>query len=332
MIYTRYLYDKRCVEFSLFICLLNKDKDEALFWGLELFHSGFKDELIGLIWRYYYELYAPFYINLEQHILKYTKLWMENRLDDTLISTILTNLCSRDASVDFYIMYKKSIPSPSCLTDTFNNIDNSNNIDEIYNIAKDTIHNLKLFTTRRKNSLDNINLVFETIPLLSIKLYKSAIKSRLITGLFLLNKENKYDPKFYIISKECEISQYKTKPIINMKGRKIPLRECCYSLHLKPNTEEKNIRDYDNWLYCASKTPIWKKRIVRYGGIVNETVYFENTENEDKFFNMYDYEPDEQSTQTQNKWLGVRTYKSWDDIYQKYTCEPYNEWLCECNY
>lgn len=368
MIYTRYLYDKKCVEYSLFVSLLNKNKEEALFWGLELFHSGFKDELIVLLWRYYYELYAPFYINLEAHILKYTKLWMNNRLDDTYIATIITNLCERDACVDFYIMYtplnifkrsknvqgqqlptnqlkgnppvedcsvsnvhrcKNGVASPKCLSGVFEQINRSDNIDDIYNIALNTAKQLKLFKTRSRNALNNINIVFETIPL-PICIYKSAMKSRLITGIFLTDEDNRYDPKFYIILKHGDISKYKTKPIIHLKGWKIPPRECVYTLHLKPSTQEKIIGQYDNWLYYASKSPIWEKRIVRHKGIVdtvNKTVYFENVDNEESFFNMYNYEPDEQSSQTQNKWFGRKTYETWDHIYEKHKCEPYNEWL-----
>ena len=333
MIYTRYLYDKNCVEYSLFVSLLNHNKEEALFWGLELFYSGFKDELIALIWRYYYELYAPFYINLETHILKYTKLWMENRLDDVSIATILNNLCERDACVDFYIMYKNGIVCPNCLSDTFGDIDRSNNKDEIFKIAKNAVSKLKLFKTRGKNALNNINLIFETVSL-PIKTYKSAMKSRLITGLFLLNKDYKYDPKFYIILKSCDIVKYKTKPLIQFKGWKIPPRECVYTLHLKPSTPEKNIGQYDDWLYYASKAPLWEKRIIRHKGTIDQVtkkITFESVENEEEFFNIYNYEPDEQTMQTQSKWFGVRTYDSWDHIYEKHKCEPYNDWIVEYN-
>lgn len=329
MIYTRYLYDKTCVEYSLLVSLLNKIKEEALFWGLELFHSGFKDELIVLLWRYYYELYAPFYINLETHILKYTKLWMNNRLDDTSIAIIITNLCERDACVDFYIMYKNGVASPKCLSGVFEQINRSDNIDEIYNIALNATIQLKLFQTRARNALNNINIVFETIPL-PICIYKSAMKSRLITGLFLLNTDNRCDPKFYVVLKHGDISKYRTKPVIHLKGWKIPPRECVYTLRLKPSTQDKIIEQYDNWLYCASKSPIWKKRITRHKGTidtVNKTVYFENVDAEESFFNVYNYEPDEQSSQTQNKWFGMRTYETWDHIYEKHKCEPYNEWL-----
>ena len=333
MIYTRYLYDKSCVEYSLFVSLLNQNKEEALFWGLELFHSGFKDQLITLIWRYYYELYAPFYINLEKHILKYTKLWMDNRLDDACIATIIYNLCERDACVDFYIMFKNGINCPYSLTDAFGDIDRSNNKDEIFNIANNAVTELKLFKTRSKNALNNINLVFETVSL-PIKTYKSAMKSRLITGLFLLNKDNKFDPKFYIQLKSCDILKYKTKPHIQLKGRKIPLRECVYTVHLKPSTPEKIIGHYDDWLYYASQTPLWEKRIKRHKGTidrVNKIVTFENVVCEEEFFNIYNYEPDEQATQTQNKWFGVRTYDSWDHIYEKHKCEPYNDWIRDYN-
>lgn len=332
MIYTRYLYDKRCVEYSLLIALLHNNKDEVLFWGLELFHSGYKEELISLIWCYYYELYAPFYINLEAYLLKYTKIWMNNKLDDVSVATMLTNLCERQASIDFYLTYKNVVECPKTMSNVFKNIDDSDNIGDIYDIAINVASELRLFKTRGKNALSNINNVFETIASLSLEIYKSAIKSRLLTGLFLLDKGNKYDPKFYVKVTGDDIVKYKTRPLINLKGWKIPPRECLYTIHLKPNTVDKSISHYDNWLYFASKTPIWKKRITRHKGAIdtdNKCVSFKNVDNEEDFFNMYNYEPDEQSLQTQNKWFGVRTYESWDHIYEKHKCEPYNEWLSD---
>ena len=47
MIYTRCLYDKKAVEFSLLIALLDRNREEALFWTYELYHSGFKEETIS---------------------------------------------------------------------------------------------------------------------------------------------------------------------------------------------------------------------------------------------------------------------------------------------
>lgn len=52
--------------------------------------------------------------------------------------------------------------------------------------------------------------------------------------------------------------------------------------------------NFDSWLYYASYTPIWKKRISKYEGIIkNQEVIIED----EKFYDNYDYEPDEQSMQ-----------------------------------
>jgi hypothetical protein len=59
-----------------------------------------------------------------------------------------------------------------------------------------------------------------------------------------------------------------------------------------------------NWLYYASFSPLWKKRIIEFNGtIYNEErkVQFMCEEDEEHFYNKYGYEPDEQKTEVQNK-------------------------------
>ena len=41
---TRYLYSRIEVKQSLFISLLQKDISQSLFWGYELYYSGFQEE------------------------------------------------------------------------------------------------------------------------------------------------------------------------------------------------------------------------------------------------------------------------------------------------
>ena len=335
MIYTRHLYDKCCVEYSLFVSLLQENKEEALFWSLELFHSGFSEELIILIWKHYYTLYAPFYINIETFLFKYTNLWIKNNCNDGYIATMINSLCSCNASIDFYFIYKNCISPPKCYEIVFKNIDDSNNIGDIMKITDECIMKYKLFKNRGKDKISYINTIFETFTFLNIDIYKFAIKSRLISGLFLLNKNNKFDPKgLYTIKKQKDIAHYKTKPVVELKGWKIPRRECIYQLKLKPTTILKDISNYDNWLYYASKSPIWYKRICKYNGVVDHTqkiVIFDNIDNEEKFYNMYNYEPDEQPLDVQLKWMGKKEHDTWEHIYDKYKCEPYNEWLNETN-
>jgi len=334
MIYTRYLYDKRCVEYSLFISLLQENKDEALFWSMELFHSGFTQEVVTMIWNYYYTLYAPFYINLESHLSKYTNLWMKHKCNDSYIATMIYSLCSRNACIDFYLTYKGILSAPKQYEVVFKRIDVSDNLSDIMNIAKECVIEHKLFRTRGKNALFNINTIFETFTFLDIDIYKSAIKSRLISGLFLLDKNNKYDPRIYVIKEQKDILNYKTKPVIELKAWKIPKRECLYQLKLNPSSNSKNIYHYENWLYYASRSPLWRIRISRHNGTIdneNKTIVFNSVENEETFYNLYNYEPDEQSLEVQTKWIGNKEYESWDHIYEKHKCEPYNEWFVENN-
>jgi hypothetical protein len=62
IILTRYLYVKDEVLFSLWKSILLKNIDEALFWGYELYYSGFQEETFVLLMKLYYEFYFPFII------------------------------------------------------------------------------------------------------------------------------------------------------------------------------------------------------------------------------------------------------------------------------
>jgi hypothetical protein len=76
----------------------------------------------------------------------------------------------------------------------------------------------------------------------------------------------------------------------------------------EPGSPELNIRDYDEWLFQAAGSPLWKSRIQKYYGIVDyeqKTVMFSDEDKEEAFYNLYDLEPDEQSLTVQHKWLGI---------------------------
>ena len=102
-----------------------------------------------------------------------------------------------------------------------------------------------------------------------------------------------------------DVSRYKTKPVIELKSWKIPKRECRYKLRTKPGAEPITIASYENWLYEASFSPIWQKRIEKYGGRIcheSKTVTFED---EEQFYNWHNFEPDEQPLSVQENWFGT---------------------------
>ena len=109
---TRYLYEKDYVEHSLFMSLLNRNSDEALFWIYELYFSGWKKHSIILIWKYYYMLYSPFFVNLEPFLQRKTLEWLDTN-DYRIIGTLIVNLATREACVDFYMMMVNIIPYPA---------------------------------------------------------------------------------------------------------------------------------------------------------------------------------------------------------------------------
>ena len=71
-VFTRYLYLKDDVEISLLSSLLHKQREggKAMFWGYELYHSGFIDDVLVVLWRAYYECYAMLNPTFESYMKK----------------------------------------------------------------------------------------------------------------------------------------------------------------------------------------------------------------------------------------------------------------------
>ena len=82
-----------------------------------------------------------------------------------------------------------------------------------------------------------------------------------------------------------------------------------------------DIRDayHNHWLYYASFSPIWKKRIDDFSGKIDyekKEIVFED---EEEFYNKYNYEPDEQSNELKNKTIPeIIPYYNWDMFYKMF--------------
>jgi hypothetical protein len=105
--FTRYLYDKTEVMHSLLFALLDRHRDEALFWTYELYFSGLEDDLVAwLRW-----IYATFYF--EQNT-RFTELFEINlsRLRtlpdqserDCLVGTVVSNLVHRAYQIQTFTL------------------------------------------------------------------------------------------------------------------------------------------------------------------------------------------------------------------------------------
>jgi hypothetical protein len=112
----------------------------------------------------------------------------------------------------------------------------------------------------------------------------------------------------FVVHQDADIQSYKNRPLISTKSWKLPSKLCKYTCLREPGSPELNIRDYDEWLFQAAGSPLWKSRIQKYYGIVDyeqKTVMFSDEDKEEAFYNLYDLEPDEQSLTVQHKWLGI---------------------------
>ncbi len=215
MIVTRYLYEKEHVKYSLIETIRLGVREEAKFWAMELYFSGFQTETIelvgaqiGLLDAKYSQIIGFLHVQMTELRACQSQYW--------ILGTIIENICVRQTKIDM--------------------------------------------------------------------------------------------PKHIVIGmRESDMKQYKTKLVIKGKSWKIPQRVCVFPLRQNPDLEPVSMDIYDNWLYWASFSPIWKARIDKHRGTVrHETreVVFDD-DDFDNFHNWHNYEPDEQPMNIKQNWCGA---------------------------
>jgi len=103
MIFTRLLYIKDEVKYSLLVALTRKtDIDEVLFWTYELYYSGFQEETMGYILKIYADFFEILNPNLKKFIQKKNEEW-KRASDPAVIGTIVRNMVGRPCSTAAFI-------------------------------------------------------------------------------------------------------------------------------------------------------------------------------------------------------------------------------------
>lgn len=265
LIFTRYLYSLSEVKHSLFLSILDKKSDEALFWLYEIYYSGFPDAALELVINIYNDVFAfdnpdlvkPF----NRIITNFEETPSEN--DDVAVGTMVHNMCLRKHRIGpFMKTYLGVVCEP------------------------------------------------EPDPDLT----------------------KKY---FYITLKRDNIQQYKTLPHIERPYTYLKTA-CKYPIRKEGNkifsgAEDNEFRSlwFNNWIYFAYKSPIWKERIEEYGGEpIRETkkiVFYNENQEEDEdlesdFYDMWNMETDEQTIEVSNAIIGNSSvqYLSISEFCNKY--------------
>jgi hypothetical protein len=357
--FTRYLYEKEEVKLSLILCILNK-KEEAIFWAYELYYSGFKTELINLFWTMYYDFYYTSNPSFEKYLFKK----LNNNLNfeancENGLAMIVNNFMIRPHSMDIFMLKQivnmcefetNDITLESVLQSEDYMIIASLILSEIKDEQLvDTLSQVVQYFIKKGLNLDSKKIVAEYKKIIKNDYYsnnnKRVILLARIMHYFTLTKNIKMGKNIYVHVEPEDIIIYENiyadlksndlTPILPAY-KILPLATIYYIdqynylslFHLKREKYNIITAYRDKWLYYASFSPLWKERIVRHKGVIDEktqTVIFEEKEqenideNEQAFYNEFGYEPDEQKIETQNKTIQeIKSERTWASFYSEH--------------
>lgn len=333
LIFTRYLYLKDEVRIALLVSILKKS-DDAIFWAYELFHSGFKNEFFELIWKIYYDFFATLNPSFEAYLIKKHKEWILNPNEDNvkIVKTIIQDLLFRPFNTDVFFLRNicenfeidieyyntEKITDINGLrlnmekwieTDDYRSItqwilnENKNLIDlqDIYNIILDKTNNnkkrTKLYNEFLKNQMNPVIILLAKIMC-----------------LFSKNKNLKKGRSIYFKVEPEDIVVYETINVDdNLKNYNILENACICGIDEQKQLSLFKLTRYKydlnetywyNWLYHASFSPVWSKRIQlfkAYPDYNKRRIVFQNDKLEEEFHKLYGLEPDEQKRCIQEK-------------------------------
>lgn len=103
---TRYLYIKEEVMISLVISILEKNREEALFWAYELYWSGFQEETFEFLMSFYGEMFESLNPRLKIFLKTQVDSWKQYQNKHCTLGTIVRNLAdkSRKFQVDTFAL------------------------------------------------------------------------------------------------------------------------------------------------------------------------------------------------------------------------------------
>jgi hypothetical protein len=352
--FTRYLYEKDEVKLALVLCILN-NKEESVFWAYELYYSGFKLELVQLFWSIYYDFYYTLNPSFEKYLLKKFKnnLVFETNCENHL-AMIVNNFMIRPHTMDIFMLKQvvnmydfetKDIKLESILENQdfmmlawliLSEIKDEH-IDETINMAMTYFINSGL-------KLDSKKIINEYKKIIDNHYQSNNKRVVLLSKIlhyFVLIKNIKLGKNIYVHIEPEDVIIYEN---INTDFKKddksgmyilpaykiLPLATIYFidsynylSLFgLKREKVDIKTAYYYQWVYHSSFSPLWKERIIKHNGHIdeiNKNVVFDGDDDEESFYNEYGYEPDEQKREIQNKTLQeIKKERTWLSFYNEH--------------
>lgn len=355
LIFTRYLYVKDEVRIALLVSILNKS-DDAIFWAYELYYSGFKNELLNLIWKIYYDFFATLNPTFEQYLMKkHTEIILGQ---DRVVSSVIQTLLFRPFNTDIFMLRNivenfeidivyhntKKITNITEATDNLAqwishddyrsisqwivNVNNSTNILDIYNICLDIFEDVgvkltktklvKNFVTSIKNNVNpNVNLLSKIMCLFSLKTHLKKGNS------IYINVEPEDIILYETMCGSAECKHYNILGQVCICG----IDDFKYLSLFNLKRSKYNLREkyMYNWEYHASFSPLWTERIIQFGGYpdyqIQKIIFKEEPDDNlmQQFYSLYGLEPDEQPDFVQKKSIPIiEQVNNWHRFNEQY--------------
>lgn len=323
-IFTKNLYIKEEVMCALLSAILLNQRETSLFWGLELFYSGYQDEVVDYLWTIYYSFHASLNASFEKYFIR--KLSDAGMTRAHVIATIITNLCAKAYTTDVYVLLNNQEHSIVTNASFYNWLELKDYKSIASHIMSDSF-NL---------SEDNMDAIREMVlGFYRIKWYRPmllpspniCLKLRFLSHIMQICTERNHEidrkkqsgrsnlsSKHIDAPLENPLLTLQTSGKINIlkMERKFHIN-CSNTLHLfRLARHDGDIKDIkksyrEDWLYYCSQTPYWSEKISAHGGTVNvenKTVTFDDATKEEEFVEKYWLEPDEQSSEVQDMSIG----------------------------
>jgi hypothetical protein len=129
----------------------------------------------------------------------------------------------------------------------------------------------------------------------------------IIKNLTMKNPEIHESPK----AKFVNVKPHHIEPFMTKEPEVHPwkhLREVCV-YGVEGNCSKEEWTEYrTNWIQYTIGSPVWKERVELYEGKMKDVVVFENEDKEEDFHNRFDYEPDEQPLEIQQRCIGILSF------------------------
>lgn len=251
-LFTRYLYVKNDIVWTLFYIIVWGDLDQALFWAYELYYSGFQEETFDILIFIYtvcYKHVNPVCISL--FLENIHSQWKENPSRDWLLATYVANMIYRKHDLLGFIRKY-----------------------DAYNYERELeasdLPPVRQLLKKRK-------IVYVNYSEKDIDKYKTILPSNKLPLSNILSTVKIYVPRTDGADHCSQLRESYLTRYLNIDYSREKIDE---------------MQMDGSWLYYASATPLWEQRIKSYKGTPNhdsQRIDFKSENLKKRFFSLYGY-------------------------------------------